>query len=92
MGICSGDDIARAIETIQKMLASESRVPQDPEPLVAVSELADPSVNRVVRPWCTSADHGPLRFDLTRGLKEELESAGCSIPFPQRDVHVHAVQ
>ncbi len=64
----------------------------DPEPLVAVNELADSSVNLVVRPWCASVDHWPLRFDLTRRLKEELESAGCSIPFPQRDVHVHAVQ
>ncbi len=64
----------------------------DAKPLVAVSELADSSVNLVVRPWCASADYWPLRFDLTRLLKEQLESAGCSIPFPQRDVHVHAVQ
>ena len=92
MGISYGDDIARAIETIRKVLASEPRVLQDPEALVAVSELADSSVNLVVRPWCASADYGSLRFDLTRRLKEELEAAGCSIPFPQRDVHVHAVQ
>ncbi len=64
----------------------------DPEPLVAVNELADSSVNLLVRPWCASAVYGPLRFDLTRRLKEEPESAGCSIPFPQRDVHVHAVR
>jgi small conductance mechanosensitive channel len=42
----------------------------------------------VVRPWCTADDYWGLRFDLTRRLKEELEAAGCSIPFPQRDVHV----
>jgi small conductance mechanosensitive channel len=90
MGISYGDDIARAIETIQKVLASEPRVLREPETVVAVSELADSSVNLVVRPWCTASDYWPLRFDLTRRLKEELESAGCSIPFPQRDVHVHA--
>jgi small conductance mechanosensitive channel len=45
----------------------------------------------VVRPWCASSDYWPLRFDLTRRLKEEIERAGCSIPFPQRDVHVHQV-
>ena len=57
--------------------------------MLAVSELADSSVNLVVRPWCASADYSALRFELTRRLKEELEAAGCTIPFPQRDVHVH---
>jgi small conductance mechanosensitive channel len=88
MSISYGDDIARATETIQKVLASDSRVLEDPEPLVAVAELADSSINLVVRPWCRSEDYWALRFDLTRKLKEELEAAGCSIPFPQRDVHV----
>lgn len=88
MGISYGDDIARAMETIQKVLASDSRVLDDPQPVVAVAELGDSSVNLVVRPWCRSSDYWPLRFDLTRRLKEELEAAGCSIPFPQRDVHV----
>jgi small conductance mechanosensitive channel len=61
---------------------------RDPEPQIAVAELADSSVNLVVRPWCKAEDYWPLRFDLTRGIKEELEAAGCSIPFPQHDVHV----
>ncbi len=61
---------------------------RDPEPVVAVSELGDSSVNLVVRPWCASSDYWPLRFDLTRALKEELEAAGCSIPFPQRELHL----
>jgi small conductance mechanosensitive channel len=55
---------------------------------VAVSELADSSVNLIVRPWCANADYWGLRRDLTRALKEELEAGGCNIPFPQTDVHV----
>ena len=54
----------------------------------AVSELADSSVNMVVRPWCKAEDYWALKFDLTRRFKEELEKAGCSIPYPQRDVHL----
>jgi small conductance mechanosensitive channel len=50
--------------------------------------LADSSVNLVVRPWCSREDYWPLRFDLTRRIKERLEAAGCTIPFPQRDVHL----
>jgi small conductance mechanosensitive channel len=89
IGISYDDDIARALETIRRVLAGDSRVLDDPEPTVAVAELADSSVNLVVRPWCAGGDYWPLRFDLTHKLKEELEAAGCSIPYPQRDVHVH---
>ena len=87
-GISYGDDIGRAIETIARILAADTRVLEEPAPLVAVSELADSSVNLVVRPWCKKEDYWALRFDLNRALKEELEKAGCSIPFPQRDVHL----
>jgi small conductance mechanosensitive channel len=89
VGISYDDDIARAIETIRKVLAGDSRVLDDPESTVAVAELGDSSVNLVVRPWCAAGDYWPLRFDLTRMLKEELEAAGCSIPYPQQDVHLH---
>ncbi len=53
-----------------------------------MGELGDSSVNLLVRPWCDAADYWPLRFDLQRKIKEELEAAGCSIPYPQRDVHL----
>ncbi|MHA7837223.1 MAG: mechanosensitive ion channel family protein [bacterium] len=88
MGIAYGDDIGKAIEIIERVVTSDERTLRDPEPTIAVNELADSSVNLVVRPWCNKADYWPLRFDLTRALKEELEAGGCHIPFPQRDVHV----
>lgn len=88
MGISYGDDIGVAVDTIKWVLGRDERVLSEPEPVVAVSELADSSVNIVVRPWCKKEDYWGLRFDLIRGLKEELEAAGCSIPYPQRDVHL----
>jgi len=91
IGIGYDDDIAKAISTIQSILAADSRVLKDPEPLVAVTELGDSSVNIVVRPWCEKGDYWPLRFDLLRSFKEQLEAAGCSIPYPQTDVHLHQV-
>ena len=86
------DDIAVAVETIRSVLDAEDRVLKDPEYVVAVSELGDSSVNLVVRPWCKAPDYWGLRFDLTRTLKERLEAAGCSIPYPQQDVHLHKVE
>lgn len=87
IGISYDDDIERAIETIRGVLAADARVLEEPKAVVAVAELADSSVNLVVRPWCAGSDYWGLRFDLTRKLKEELEAAGCSIPYPQQDVH-----
>lgn len=89
VGIGYGDDIATAFETCASVLESEERVLEDPAPLVAVSSLGDSSVNLMVRPWCATDDYWPLKRDLTRRLKEELEAAGCEFPFPQRDVHLH---
>lgn len=91
MGVGYEDDLGLARETILGILASDERVLDDPEPLVAVDSLGDSSVNFVVRPWCVTSDYWALRRDLTHRMKVELEAAGCSIPFPQRDVHLHQV-
>jgi small conductance mechanosensitive channel len=88
MGVSYDDDLGVAVETMRRVVGSDERVLAEPEPVIAVHELADSSVNLVVRPWCVAADYWPLRWELTRRLKEELEAAGCSIPYPQRDVHL----
>jgi small conductance mechanosensitive channel len=90
-GISYDDDIGLAIRTIEQML-QDARVLKDPAPTIAVSELADSSVNIVVRPWCNRDDYWGLRFDLTRRIKEDLEKAGCTIPYPQQDVYMHEVK
>lgn len=89
VGIGYGDDIGKAIEVLKRCLDSDPRVLKEPAPVIGVSELGDSSVNLVVRPWCTKEDYWGLRMDLTRKIKEEIEAAGCSIPFPQTDVHLH---
>ena len=90
VGISYDDDIGTAIDTIHAVLNADERVLRDPEPVVAVTEMGDSSVNIVVRPWCSTDDYWALRFDLMRELKERIEGAGLSIPYPQTDVHVIA--
>ncbi len=87
-GVAYDDDLQVAKDTLMGILEADDRVLDDPPPTVAVSELGDSSVNFVVRPWCRAEDYWELRFDLTRKIKEALEDAGCSIPFPQQDMHV----
>jgi small conductance mechanosensitive channel len=89
MGIAYDDDIGVALDTITKVVTAHPNVLADPEPQIAVSELGDSSVNIIARPWVATSDYWPTRFELTRSLKEALEGAGCSIPFPQRDVHMY---
>ena len=88
MGIDYGDNIDTAMATINRVIGEESRALADPEPLVAVSELADSSVNLVVRVWVNAGDYGSVRFDLTKNFKEQLEADGLNFPFPQRTVHM----
>lgn len=87
MGIDYGDNIDTAMATINRVIGEESRALKDPESVVAVAELADSSVNIVVRVWVNSADYWGVRWDLTKKLKEQLEADGISIPFPQQVVH-----
>lgn len=89
MGVGYDDDLGVAVRTCMDTVSADPRVLSDPEPVVAVHELGDSSVNLVVRPWVKASDYWATRWDLTRGLKESLEAAGCSIPYPQRDVHLY---
>jgi len=89
IGISYNDDIPKAIEIIRGIVNSDPRVLAEPESVVAVSNLGDSSVDLVIRPWCAGSDYWALRWDLNQRIKEGLEAAGCSIPYPQSDVHYH---
>ena len=89
MGISYGDDIDKAKQVINDVLAADERVLKDPEPTVKVAELADSSVNIIVRPWAKTGDYWGLYWDLTETLKKRFDQEGISIPFPQRDVHMY---
>ena len=90
-GIGYGDDIRKAKQILEQILKDDSRVLAEPEPVVAVLELADSSVNIAVRPWVKTSEYWPLYFDLTERVKLAFDEQGISIPFPQRDVHMHEV-
>lgn len=86
-GIGYDDDIRKAKEVIKSILDADDRVLKDPEPLIAVAELADSSVNFNVRPWCKSADYWDVYFDTHENIKLEFDKQNISIPYPQMDIH-----
>jgi len=90
-GVGYGDDLPKAKQILEKLVNSDDRILKDPAPVVAVSELADSSVNFVVRPWVKTSDYWAVYWYLTEKVKLTFDAEGISIPFPQRDVHLHQV-
>ncbi|MEJ2308264.1 MAG: mechanosensitive ion channel [Gammaproteobacteria bacterium] len=88
-GIGYGDDIARAEAILWKLVKEHPLVLEDPEPVIKVSALGASSVDFIVRPWSNTVDYWDVYWDITRGVKEEFDKAGVSIPFPQSDVHLY---
>ena len=88
VGVSYEDDLKRAKEVIEAVLAGDEKVLKNPAPTVAVSELGDSSVNFVVRPWVNASDYWESYFDLTAKVKLAFDKDGISIPYPQRDVHI----
>ncbi|HBA35263.1 MAG TPA: mechanosensitive ion channel protein MscS [Gammaproteobacteria bacterium] len=87
-GIGYDDDIKKAKEILERIIAEDQRILSDPAPLVAVGELADSSVNFNVRPWVNSGDYWPVYFDLNEKVKLTFDAEGISIPYPQMDLHM----
>jgi len=88
LGISYEDDVDKAVGLVEEMAKADSRVHADPAPMVVVGELADSSVNIVIRLWCNAGDYWPLKFDMTKALKQRMDAEGVSIPYPQRTLHV----
>ncbi len=87
-GISYTDDMDKAMRLIKDVLEADERILPEPEPLIAISDLADSSVNIRVRPWTETSNVWPLRYDLIKRVKESFDANDVSIPFPQRDVHM----
>lgn len=92
IGVGYDDDLKTARDVLTRICKDHPKTLDEPELQVWVSELGDNSVNFNVRPWVNTDDYWGVYGDLLETAKAELEAAGCSIPYPQRDVHVHKVE
>jgi small conductance mechanosensitive channel len=89
VGIGYDDNIGEARSVLEDLIKTDSRILSDPAPTIAVSELADSSVNLVVRPWVKTSDYWAVRFDLTEKIKLTFDEKNISFPYPQQDVHMY---
>jgi small conductance mechanosensitive channel len=88
MGIGYGSDHNKAMEILTDLAKNDSRVLDDPETTIGVSELADSSVNIIFRPWVKSSDYWAVYLDMHKTVKETFDANGIEIPFPQTVVHL----
>ena len=88
-GISYSDDIVKAKAIINSILTADSRILKDPAPQVVVAKLDASSVNIHVRPWVNTPDYWDVHFDLLEMIKKKFDEEKITIPFPQRDVHIH---
>lgn len=92
VGVSYDDDLDRVRKELVSLVAADDRILDDPAVTIAVAELADSSVNFVVRPWVNTADYWGVKFGLTEAIKKRFDEVGISFPYPQQDVHLHNVQ
>lgn len=89
-GIGYGDDIAAARAVLLRLAAADPRILHEPEAQVVVASLGDSSVNLSMRVWVAAEDYWAVHFDMNERVKLAFDEAGITIPFPQREVHLHA--
>lgn len=82
VGVSYDSDIKKAKEVLLKVLTDNSKVLKSPVPFVGVSQLADSSVQFVVRPYCKPADYWDVYFSTYENVKIALNQAEIEIPFP----------
>lgn len=90
VGIDYADDIGKAFDIINGVIAGDTRIHDDPAPALMVANLGDSSVDLQLRLWCAASDYWPIKFELNRRIKEALDAGGITIPFPQRTIHMVA--
>jgi small conductance mechanosensitive channel len=88
VGVSYEDDLDKVRKTLEELVAADERILDEPACLIAVSELADSSVNFTLRPWVKSADYWGVMFDMTEAIKKRFDKEGISFPFPQQDIHI----
>ena len=89
IGCSYDDDIDKVKEVLADVLSKDERILKEPKPRIALSELADSSVNFIVRPWVKNAEYLDVLYSLLEEIKKRFDKEGISIPYPQSDVHIH---
>ena len=82
-----GTDVEKVTNALRDIADADSRVLKDPQAFIALSGLADSSVNFTFRVWVKGTDYWPVYFDLNKQIYEEFNHQEIKFPFPQLQIH-----
>lgn len=82
-----GEDYNKVVDTLKEIVDAEERILKDPEPFFAMKEMADSSVNFVMRGWVSTSDYWGVYFDTNRKVYDVFNERGIGFPFPQLTIH-----
>lgn len=85
-GVGYGVNLKAAEDIIRETIMADPRAHTDPAPFIQVNNLGDSSVDFLVRIWCDAPNFFAFRADMTRQVKEALDTGGINIPFPTRTI------
>ncbi len=88
-GIGYDDEIQKAEKVLSDIVHAHEKVLDEPEAVIRLHTLGESSVDFIVRPWVKTEDYWNVYWDITREVKMRFDAEGISIPYPQRDVHLH---
>ncbi len=91
VGVGYNDDLKVAADVLKRICDNHPLILKNPAAKIFINNLGDSAVDFVVRPWAKSEDYWTVLAEVLETAKVELEAAGCNIPYPQTDVHLHQV-
>lgn len=82
-----GSDIKKVRETLERLVAADTRILRDPAHLIVLGELADSSINITLRVWVKSPDYWDVYFSMNENIYDTFNREGINFPFPQLTIH-----
>lgn len=91
VSISYSDDLLKAERILMEIMTADPKVRGKPAPKVYLVNLGDNGVELSARCWVENPKYWSVRCALLKKIKLRFDEEGMVIPFPQRDVHLHAV-
>jgi small conductance mechanosensitive channel len=87
VGVDYGSEYVKVRDIIEGILSADKRILSDPAPFIALRELADSSVNIIIRAWVNAPEYWDVYYDVNQKIYDTFNARGIDFPFPQLTVH-----
>ena len=82
VGVAYSSDLKKVRKVVLAILAKDSRVHSDPEPVVVLTNFGDSYLDLVIRAWTDTDCYWEVYHETLEKIKEAFEKEQIEIPFP----------